>query len=64
MAVQDSGISVPIQVSEDFDKPDYSLTDYAGKWTTPYGLGEMAVNDTCNFSRRTPAHAPVPFHDR
>jgi hypothetical protein len=32
-----------LQVYDDFDKPGYSLDDYAEKWTTPYGLGEMAV---------------------
>ncbi len=38
--------SLDLQIYDNFDKPNYSLTDYAEKWITPYGLGEMAVNDT------------------
>ena len=53
--------SVDFQVYDDFDKPDYSLTDYAEKWTTPYGLGEMAVNDTRNFSGGRLNMRAVPF---
>ncbi len=53
--------SPDFQVYDDFDKPDYSLNDYAGKWTTPYGLGEMAVNDTRNFSGGRLNLRAVPF---
>jgi uncharacterized protein DUF6081 len=49
------------QIYDDFDKPDYSLTDYAEKWTTPNGLGEMAVNDTRNFSGGCLNLSAVPF---
>jgi len=37
-------------VYDNFDKPGYSLADYAAKWSNPYGPGEMAVNDTRNFT--------------
>ena len=53
--------SLDFQIYDNFDKPGYSLTDYAEKWTTPYGLGEMAVNDTRNFSGGCLNLAAVPF---
>ena len=28
----------------------YTLTDYASKWSNPYGLGEMEINDTRSFA--------------
>lgn len=28
----------------------YTLADYAAKWSNPYGLGEMALTDTRNFT--------------
>jgi hypothetical protein len=38
-------------VYDDFEAPGgYSLTDYQTKWINPYGLGEMALNDTRDFS--------------
>ncbi|MCU1491024.1 MAG: hypothetical protein JWM85_2429 [Acidimicrobiaceae bacterium] len=37
------------EVYDDFAAPGYSLTKYAEKWFTPYGLGEMGVNDTRGF---------------
>jgi hypothetical protein len=49
------------QVYDDFDAPAYSLTDYAEKWITPNGLGEMAVNDTRDFSGRCLSLGAVPF---
>ena len=49
------------QVYDDFDAPRYSLTDYAEKWITPNGLGEMAVNDTRDFSGRCLSLSAVPF---
>ncbi len=37
-------------VYDNFQAPGgYTLADYYAKWSTPYGLGEMAVNDTRNF---------------
>jgi hypothetical protein len=38
-----------LQIHDNFDKQGYSLADYAEKCFTPYGLGEMEVNDTRNF---------------
>lgn len=49
------------EVYDDFDGPGYSLTDYAKRWITPYGLGEMAVSDTRNFSGGCLNVAAVPF---
>lgn len=43
-----SGIK-QFEVYDDFDKRGYPLADYAEKWSTPYGLGEMALKDTRNF---------------
>ena len=54
-----SGAPVSLQVYDDFDTPGYSLTDYAERWITPYGLGEMAVDDTRNFNGE-PRRGPVP----
>jgi hypothetical protein len=56
-----TGRSLDFQIYDDFDKPGYSLNDYAEKWTTPYGLGEMAVNDTRNFSGGRLNLRAVPF---
>jgi hypothetical protein len=53
--------SLDLQIYDNFDKPYYSLTDYAEKWITPYGLGEMAVNDTRNFSGGCLNLGAVPF---
>lgn len=53
--------SLDLQIYDNFDKPHYSLTDYAEKWITPYGLGEMAVNDTRNFSGGCLNLSAVPF---
>jgi hypothetical protein len=53
--------SLDLQIYDNFDKPSYSLTDYAEKWITPYGLGEMAVNDTRNFSGGCLNLSAVPF---
>jgi hypothetical protein len=43
-----------LQVYDNFDRPGYSLADYSEKWTMPYGLGEMGVNDTRDFSGGPP----------
>lgn len=53
--------TLDLQIYDNFDKPGYSLADYAEKWTTPYGLGEMAVNDTRNFSGGRLNLSAVPF---
>lgn len=37
-------------VYDAFNKPGYSLADYNAKWVNPYGLGEMALADTRDFS--------------
>jgi hypothetical protein len=50
-----------LQNYDNFDKPGYSLTDYAEKWILPYGLGEMAVNDTRKFSEGYLNLTAVPF---
>jgi hypothetical protein len=49
------------QVYDDFDTPGYSLTDYAERWILPYGLGEMAVDDTRDFSGGCLSLGAVPF---
>ncbi len=49
------------QVYDAFDTPGYSLTDYAEKWILPYGLGEMAVKDTRDFSSGCLSLGAVPF---
>jgi hypothetical protein len=53
--------AVSFQVYDAFDAPGYSLTDYSEKWITPNGLGEMAVNDTRNFSGGYLSLSAVPF---
>lgn len=37
-------------VYDSFDTPGYSLASYGAKWVNPYGLGEMALGDTRDFS--------------
>ena len=53
--------AVSFEVYDSFDAPGYSLTDYAEKWATPNGLGEMAVNDTRDFSGGCLSLSAVPF---
>ena len=50
-----------LQIYDNFDKPGYSLTDYAEKWILPYGLGEMGRNDTRKFSDGYLNLSAVPF---
>jgi hypothetical protein len=38
-----------LQIYDNFDKQGYTLADYAVKWFTPFGWGEMEVNETRNF---------------
>jgi Family of unknown function (DUF6081) len=49
------------QVYDSFDRPGYSLTDYAQRWSTPYGLGEMEISDTRDFSGGRLNLSAVPF---
>jgi hypothetical protein len=49
------------QVYDDFDAPGYSLTDYAKRWILPYGVGEMALNDTRDFSGGCLSLSALPF---
>lgn len=49
-------------VYENFEKPGgYTLADYAAKWSNPYGLGEMALNDTRSFAGGNLALSAAPF---
>jgi hypothetical protein len=50
-----------VQVYDDFNAPGYSLTDYTQRWILPYGLGEMAANDTRSFSDGYLSLSAVPF---
>jgi Family of unknown function (DUF6081) len=50
-----------LQNYDNFDKPDYSLTECAEKWILPYGLGEMELNDTRKFSDGHLNLTAVPF---
>ena len=43
------------------DGGSYTLADYAAKWSNPYGLGEMALTDTRNFSGGTFNISATPF---
>lgn len=43
------------------DGGTYTLVDYAAKWSNPFGLGEMAVTDTRNFSGGTFNLSATPF---
>jgi hypothetical protein len=44
-----------------FNKPGYSLDDYAAKWANPYGLIEMENNDTRSFAGKKFSVSAVPF---
>jgi len=49
-------------VYDSFSKPGgYTLTDYAAKWGNPYGPGEMAFNDTRNFTGNMFNVSAAPF---
>jgi len=54
-------VSVTFQVYDNFDAPGYSLTDYAERWITPNGLGEMTHHDTRNFRGGCLSLGAVPF---
>jgi Family of unknown function (DUF6081) len=53
--------SLSLQVYDDFDQSGYSLIDYSKRWITPNGLGEMAINDTREFSSGYFSLGAVPF---
>jgi hypothetical protein len=44
-----------------FNKPGYSLEDYSGNWSNPFGLIEMETNDTRNFAGKRFNISAVPF---
>lgn len=49
-------------VYDNFEKPGgYTLADYQAKWANPYGLGEMAIADTRDFSGGAFAVSAAPF---
>jgi hypothetical protein len=50
-----------LQIYDDFGRAEYSLADYNQMWTTPNGLGEMAVEDTRNFGGGHLNLSAVPF---
>ncbi len=57
----DDTVSVRFQVYDGFDMLGYLLTDYSERWILPYGLGDMAVNDTRNFRDGYLSLGAVPF---
>jgi hypothetical protein len=59
--VNQANEAASFRVYDSFDAPGYSLTDYAEKWATPNGLGEMALNDTRDFSGGCLSLSAVPF---
>jgi hypothetical protein len=61
-AVAGSG-NTNVVVYDSFSKSggSYGLTDYAQKWSNPYGLGEMALSDTRNFDGGTFNVSAAPF---
>jgi hypothetical protein len=42
--------SITSQVYDNFNKPGYSMTDYAQKWANTFGPGELAAGGTANFN--------------
>lgn len=50
-----------IQTYDDFGDPGYSLTEYAKKWMTPNGLGEMQLEDTRRFDGGRFSLSAIPF---
>jgi Family of unknown function (DUF6081) len=48
--VADERPTSTVIVYDSFSKPGgYTVADYAARWSNPYGLGEMALDDTRNF---------------
>jgi hypothetical protein len=54
-------VSANLQIYDDFGTPGYSLAVYGERWILPYGLGEMAINDTRDFSGGYLSVSAVPF---
>jgi hypothetical protein len=50
LAVAAGPAAATTTVYDAFDTPGYSLADYGAKWANPFGLGEMAIGDTRDFS--------------
>ncbi|WP_148616077.1 DUF6081 family protein [Nocardioides rubriscoriae] len=51
-----------VEVYDSFQKPGgYTLADYAAKWATIYGPGEMANDDTRSFAGNSFHVSAVPF---
>ncbi len=48
-------------VYDGFDGASYDLDAYQERWTTPYGLGEMAVKDTRTFDGDSFSVEALPF---
>jgi len=49
-------------VYDTFQKPGgYTLADYDAKWSTGFGIGEMALEDTRRFDNRTFSLSATPF---
>ena len=46
---------------DSFGTGGYTLADYQAKWSNPYGLGEMAINDTRDFSTGSFRISALPF---
>jgi Family of unknown function (DUF6081) len=60
-AIDRKKVRVSFQVYDDFSSPGYSLAEYTQRWLLPYGLGEMAANDTRSFSDGYLSLSAVPF---
>lgn len=50
------------EIYDSFEKAGgYTLSDYQAKWANPFGLGEMAITDTRDFSTGSLTVAAAPF---
>jgi hypothetical protein len=58
---RDGGASVLVYDTFQKSGGSYGLADYAEKWSNPYGLGEMSLSDTRNFSGGTFNVSAAPF---
>lgn len=57
-----AGPDKTVIVYDSFEKPGgYTLGDYYGKWSNPYGPGEMANQDTRSFAGGKLSVSAVPF---
>ncbi len=55
------GVRVTVETYDDFSGPGYDLADYQEKWANPYGLLEMANQDTRSFRAESFQVSAVPF---